>query len=169
MGCDIGWLQPNATDLARYFLQVWLSIAARACKGALFILTDQKPLCCNRTDCRANRNKNKQTTHGDCNIDDNRDLARKLPPCPTPHTWEPHNGITADGCIWHVPPDVINDAPVPLVCIAALHFPQDVIVTTLERNVEEFTQLGQLRAGSHQTVCRKMHGIDDSKRQTERS
>ena len=57
-------------------------------------------------------------------------------------TWEANNNITADGGIRHVAPDVVDDAGVSRSRVATLHSTQDVVVTGLEGDVEEFTQLG---------------------------
>jgi hypothetical protein len=67
-------------------------------------------------------------------------------------TWEAHNRISTDACIRHVSPDAVDDGAVSRCCVAACHLPQDIIVTRLERDVEELTQLWQLCACAHQPV-----------------
>lgn len=68
-------------------------------------------------------------------------------------TWETNDGIAADGSIGHVASDVVHDCGVAFSCVAALHEPEDVVITALEWDVEEFAELGERGASLDKAVC----------------
>lgn len=67
-------------------------------------------------------------------------------------TWETDNGVSADGCVWHVAADVVHDGGVACCGVAPLHESQDVVIPALEGDVEELAELGKGGAGLHQAV-----------------